>query len=89
MNIENDMNSRLTENQPVVKKKSNGQLFKEKFGYSKTMKRLMRKHKVNTLEEYKKIRRARKKKEDAFQKEHRSIVQAKGKPKTSTTTKKK
>lgn len=86
MNIENDMNS---QEKPVVKKKSNGQIFKEKFGYSKTMKRLMRKHKVNTLEEYKAIRRARKKKEDAFQKEHRSIVQAKGKPKTSTTTKKK
>lgn len=78
-----DMNS---QEQPLVKKKSNGQLFKEKFGYSKTMRRLMTKHKVSSVEEYRKIRRARKKKEDAFQKEHRSIVQAKRK--TSTTKKK-
>lgn len=44
-----------------VPKKSKGQLFKEKVGYSKTMKRLMTKHGVQTPEEYKKIRKERKK----------------------------
>jgi hypothetical protein len=78
MNLENGMNSPVT---PVVKKKSNGQLFKEKFGYSKTMKRLMKKHEVSSIAEYKEIRKARKKKENKLAKDHRATVQAKRKAK--------
>lgn len=43
----------------IKKKKSNGQIFKEKNGYSKTMKRLLNKYKVD-YNEYKKLRKARK-----------------------------
>lgn len=50
---------------PVKKRKSGGQLFKEKFGYSKSMKRNMQNHGVSTVEEYREIRKERQKKEDA------------------------
>lgn len=47
--------------QEVEIPKSKGQLFKEKTGYSKTMKRLMKKHQVSTVEEYRSIRKNAKK----------------------------
>jgi hypothetical protein len=51
------------------KPKSNGQIFKEKNGFSKTMKRNMQKHNLDiiafsdSLNEYRAIRKKRKKKE--------------------------
>ena len=47
----------------VEKKKTKGQLFKEATGISKTTKRLLNKHglTINMLENYKEIRKARKK----------------------------
>lgn len=45
---------------PVVPTKSKGQLFKEKNGYSKTMKRNMKKHNCRTPEQYRDIRNSRK-----------------------------
>lgn len=43
----------------VVPEKSKGQLFKEKYGYSKTMKRNMLKNKCSSIEEYRALRRAK------------------------------
>ncbi len=43
-----------------MEEKSKGQLFKENHGYSKTMKRLMQKHKANSLEHYRIIRKTNK-----------------------------
>lgn len=58
------MNSEET----VIKKESSKrELFKEKVGYSKTMKSLMTKHGVNTLEDYRIIRKKRKKTERKVQ----------------------
>lgn len=68
----NDMNSQEISS---VKNKSNGQLFKEKFGYSKTISRLMKKHQV-TIEEYKEIRKERNKKRKTLQQEHHRKVKA-------------
>lgn len=63
------------------KKPTKGQLFKKEKGYSKTMKRLLHKHHVsgeNTLEKlnnYKKIRKARKKAETKIRQEkHKASV---------------
>jgi hypothetical protein len=75
------MEQEIVMNSPVTPKKSNGQLFKEKFGYSKTMKSLIKKNNVSTIEEYKEIRKARKKKENKMARDHRALVQAKGKSK--------
>lgn len=49
------------EEEIVEKQPTKGQLFKIKFGYSKTMKRLMNQYGVSTLEEYRKIRRKKSK----------------------------
>lgn len=54
------MNSEET-TEAKAPEKSKGQLFKEKVGYSKTMKRLMTKHGVTSLEEYRAIRKRKKK----------------------------
>jgi hypothetical protein len=71
-------------------KPSNGQLFKEKVGYSKTMKRNMAKHGVETPEDYRKIRKARKKRERAVQAEkHRTAKLNRGKKAASGKTGKK
>jgi hypothetical protein len=50
-----------TTEEVVTKKKSNNQLFKEQYGYSKTMSNLMKKHGVGTPEAYRKIRNAKRK----------------------------
>lgn len=41
-------------------KKSNGQIFKELKGYSKTIKRLMQKHNCSSVEEYRTLRKKNK-----------------------------
>lgn len=46
--------------QEYIIEKSKGQLFKERYGYSKTMKRLMNKYNCKTVEEYRIIRRSKK-----------------------------
>lgn len=56
-------------------KKSNGQKFKEKNGYSKTMKRLLNKHKVD-YNEYKILRKARKKRQLAMARDKSSLKRA-------------
>lgn len=47
---------------PILPKKTKGQIFKEKHGYSLTMKRNMKKYGVTTVEEYRVIRKENKKK---------------------------
>lgn len=42
-------------------KKSNGKIFKETMGYSKSMKRLMQKYHCTTVEQYRLIRKKNKK----------------------------
>jgi len=49
--------------------KTKGQLFKEKHGYSKTMKRLMNNYGCTTVEQYRVIRRANVKKRKARSKQ--------------------
>lgn len=51
-----------------IPKKSKGQLFKEKHGYSKTMKRLMAKYEAFGLDEYRKIRAKERKERAAYKK---------------------
>lgn len=53
-------------------KKSNGQIFKEKNGYTKTLKRLMNKH-LTDAEGIKALRKARKKKVREHQKDKHSM----------------
>ena len=48
--------------------KTKGQLFKEKHGYSKTTKRLLKKHGLSDPEELKPLRKARKEKEKKIRK---------------------
>lgn len=71
-----------TSETPVQKKKSNGQLFKERNGYSKTMKRLMIKHDTD-LNGIRAKRKARKKAAKvASQEKHRANRAARiGRPK--------
>jgi len=56
-------------------KKSRGQVFKEKNGYSKTLKRLLNKHKVD-YETYKIIRKERKQKKLAMARDKSSLKRA-------------
>lgn len=51
------MNAQNAAEQSASEEKSKGQLFKEKYGYSKTMKRLMKKYNCSTVQEYRKIRK--------------------------------
>jgi hypothetical protein len=81
--INNDMNSPASLNVPAKQGSSKGKLFKEKFGYSKTMKRLLKKHGVSSVEEYKGIRKARKKVEAKGRRDHRDKIRAGKKSKTS------
>lgn len=60
----------------VVPEKSNGQLFKEKVGYSKTMKRLMTKHGVDTPDEYRAIRKARRKRQQKIKADKHALAKA-------------
>lgn len=53
------------------KRKTNGQIFKEKHGYSKTMKRLAKKYEV-TVEEYR-VSRKKKRRERAVDKKQRHM----------------
>jgi hypothetical protein len=74
-----------TVNKP--KTKSNGQIFKETHGYSKSTKRAMAKSGISNFEEYKLVRKARKKSQrDVWRKKHfASLSQRKNnsKPKSS------
>jgi hypothetical protein len=74
---------------PVVVKKeeSKGQAFKKKIGYSKSMKRLMTKYDVQTLEEYRVIRKKTKSEERKMQKEKHSSALAGRKAGKSTANK--
>lgn len=69
--------------------KSNGAIFKEKNGYSKSMKRSMQKHGSNSLEEYRGICKERRKKQRTIEKSKRATAQANKKSKDSKTLKKK
>ena len=53
------MNAQNAAEESASPKKSNGQIFKEQYGYSKTMKRLMKKYGCSTVQQYRKIRNAR------------------------------
>lgn len=55
-----------------VPKKSNGQKFKEKYGYSKTIKRLLRKHGVS-IEEYRRLVKERKKRALALKRDKHAV----------------
>jgi hypothetical protein len=74
-----------------AKKVSNGEIFKKTHGFSKTMKRLMQKHEVYTVAEYRVLIKARKLTEKkARQKKHSDSVAYKkhnkdNKGKTKTT----
>lgn len=61
--------------------KTKGQLFKEKTGFSKTRKRLMEKHGVPTVAEYRLIVKNRKKKEKKLQKDKHLAAKLGRKPK--------
>lgn len=79
-----------TEETPVIPKapqKSKGQLYKETHGISKTMKNLLLKHSVNTVDEYKVVRKARKKRQNELAKAKRDRVKA-GKKSKDTKLKK-
>lgn len=58
-----------------IVKKSKGQIFKEKNGYSKTLKRLLNKHKVD-YNEYKILRKERKQKQLAMARDKSSLKRA-------------
>lgn len=73
---------------PVVPKKSKGQIFKEKHGYSKTMKRNMKKAGVTSIEDYRKIRKERKKVQSQIAKRKHSVASAQRDSKSSSNKKK-
>ena len=68
------------EETPVMRKMSNGAIFKKKHGYSKTQKRLMQKHGPTSLEELRDRTKARKKKQTEKRKDKRAIARANRKP---------
>jgi len=74
----------------VTKKKSNGQIFKEKNGYSKTRKRLLNKYGPGiTIEDLKAATKARKKVVRAIQKDKHSVAKVNRGSKSSKGTKSK
>jgi hypothetical protein len=75
---------------PVKKKKTGGQLFKEKFGYSKSMKKNMQKHGLDpmaysdSINEYRAIRKKRRKEAQALRQKKHELAKAQRGNKSST-----
>jgi len=60
MNTPDEVVEKSTSDEKVPKK-SKGKLFKEAYGYSKTMKRLMQKYHCSSIEQYREVRKRNKK----------------------------
>ena len=66
----------MSTEESVVSKPSKEKLFKQKTGYSKTMKRNMRKNNCSTVEEYRVVRKARRLKEAVVVRSKRDAARA-------------